>query len=131
MVLLGPGSIFTDHTGPYWALLGPTGPHLTIHSLTGPYLALLRLTLHLIILGPKYESYSQALKHLKIQTLNQRRETLCVNFAEKLTNMQYLFPLTNNKHSAKTRNNVKYHVNKSKSKRYFTSVIPQMQKKSI
>ena len=37
-ILLDPsGSIFTDHTRPYLALLGLTGPYWALLGLTGPY----------------------------------------------------------------------------------------------
>ena len=46
LVLLGSsGSIFTDFTGPYLALMGLTEPYSALLGLTAPYLALLSLTL--------------------------------------------------------------------------------------
>ena len=36
-----------------------------------------------IILGEEYDSYSKALKTLKIETLVERRELLCLTFAKK------------------------------------------------
>ena len=84
-----------------------------------------------IILGPKYDNYSQALEYLKIQTLDQRRDTLCMKFAKKclkLSNMKQLFPVKCKKHIMHTRNIMKYEVNKSKSQKYKFSAIPQMQR---
>ena len=48
-----------------------------------------------IILGNKYKSYRDALTLLEIDSLEERRENLCLNFAQKcLTNdkMKTLFP---------------------------------------
>ena len=84
-----------------------------------------------LILGPKYENYSQALEYLKIQTLDQRRDKLCLRFAKKclkLANMQQLFPYRSKQHNMDTRNIMKFDVNKSRSEKYKRSAIPQMQK---
>ena len=84
-----------------------------------------------LILGPKYDNYSQALEYLKIQTLDQRRDKLCLRFAKKclkLANMQQLFPHRSKQHNMDTRNIMKFDVNKSRSEKYKRSAIPQMQK---
>merc|ERR1712197_7857 len=59
-----------------------------------------------LILGPKYNNYEQALKYLHIDSLDQRREKLCLSFAKKcikLNNMKLLFPILKKKHDMETR----------------------------
>ena len=51
-----------------------------------------------VILGEKYQSYNKALIELNLETLEERRNTLCLKFAQKcLTNEknQQMFPLSN------------------------------------
>ena len=84
-----------------------------------------------LILGPKYDNYEQALKYLHIDTLDQRRQKLCLSFAKKcikLNNMKSLFPILKRKHDMETRLNMKYEVNKARSQKYKFSAIPQMQR---
>ena len=84
-----------------------------------------------LILGPKYENYEQALKYLHIDTLDQRRDKLCISFAKKcikLNNMKSLFPILKRKHDMETRMNTKYVTNKAKSEKYKMSAVPQMQR---
>ena len=84
-----------------------------------------------LILGPMYESYEQALKYLHIDTLDQRREKLCISFAKKcikLNNMKSLFPTLNRKCNMETRLNMKYVINKARSEKYKLSAVPQMQR---
>ena len=52
-----------------------------------------------IILDAKYKSYNQALRTLEIESLETRRQELCLNFAKKATKhprFQHLFPKNNN-----------------------------------
>ena len=84
-----------------------------------------------LILGPKYENYEQALKYLHIETLDTRRDRLCMSFAKKcikLNNMKSLFPTLNRKHDMETRLNMKYVINKARSQKYKFSAVPQMQR---
>ena len=84
-----------------------------------------------LILGPKYDNYEQALKYLHIDTLDQRRQKLCLSFAKKcikLNNMKSLFPILKRKHDMETRLNMKYEVNMARSQKYKFSAIPQMQR---
>ena len=84
-----------------------------------------------LILGPKYNNYEEALKYLHMETLDKRRDKLCMKFAEKcikLTNMKALFPILNKKHNMDTRLNMKFQINKSKSQKYKFSAVPQMQR---
>ena len=83
-----------------------------------------------IILKDRYSTYRKALKDLRIDSLEKRREKLCLNFAKKcLKNqkMKELFPLNKSKHLMKTRKAIKYHVNKAKSDRYKNSPLVYMQ----
>ena len=53
-----------------------------------------------IILGNKYESYTQACKYLKVETLESRRLSLSLNFALKLLDSKHgkeFFQFTENK----------------------------------
>ena len=84
-----------------------------------------------LILGPKYNNYEEALKYLHMETLDKRRDKLCINFAEKcikLINMKALLPMLNKKHIMDTRLNMKFHINKAKSQKYKFSAVPQMQR---
>ena len=84
-----------------------------------------------IIIGQKYDSYSDTLKSLKIETLFERRERLCLRFANKslsVGNFKHLFPLYEKQHSMMTRDSKKYDVCKSSSKRYKISTIPHLQR---
>ena len=49
-----------------------------------------------VILGSKYESYKKALNTLNLETLEDRREILCLRFAQKCTKnikRKEMFPL--------------------------------------
>ena len=84
-----------------------------------------------IILGHRYDSYSDTLKSLKIETLFERRERLCLRFAMKslnVKNFKHLFPLYEKGHDMTTRNSLKYEVCKTSSKRYKVSTIPHLQR---
>ena len=66
-----------------------------------------------------------------METLDKRRDKLCINFAEKcikLINMKALLPMLNKKHIMDTRLNMKLHINKAKSQKYKFSAVPQMQR---
>ena len=83
-----------------------------------------------VILGEKYKGYKKALNDLCIETLDERRESLCLRFAkrciknEKTTKM---FPLNNKKHIMNTRNIEKYKVEYANTERLKTSPIIYMQ----
>ena len=78
-----------------------------------------------IILGPKYESYRKALVTLNLETLEERREYLCLKFAQKCTKM---FPLNRKNHHMDTRNREKYLVQFANTERLRKSFIIYMQK---
>ena len=67
-----------------------------------------------IILGNKYQSYEKALDELGIDTLEERRKTLCYRFAKKCLNnekAETMFPLNEKRHNMDTRKTEKYQVN--------------------
>ena len=60
-----------------------------------------------IILQEKYTGYKNALNRLEIESLAERRENLCLNFALKCTKNKKtvdMFPKVNRKHSMKAGN---------------------------
>ena len=66
-----------------------------------------------IILGPKYESYKKSLATLDLETLEERREYLCLRFAQKCTKNEktyQMFPLKRKMYQMDTRNKEKYLV---------------------
>jgi hypothetical protein len=84
-----------------------------------------------VILKSKYKNYKDGLKKLNIETLEKRRETLCLRFANnclKNPKVRNFFPLKEKNHKMKMRKEKKYVVNKAKTKRYRRSAIPYMQK---
>ena len=84
-----------------------------------------------VILGRGYDSYSQTLKYLNIETLFERREKLCLRFAKrslKVENFNHLFPLYSNEHAMKKRYSPKYEQAKTSSNRYKMSSIPHLQR---
>ena len=84
-----------------------------------------------IILKEKYQSYQNALNHLDLDTLKDRREHLCLSFAKKcLKNekVKDLFPLHKSKHQMKKRKVKKFQTKTSYTKRYQKSALPYMRK---
>ena len=84
-----------------------------------------------IILKNKYINYEQALNDLNIDTLENRRETLCLKFAKKARNSPYikeLFKEKNKIHTMELRNTEKFEVHMAHTKRYQESSIPYMQR---
>ena len=84
-----------------------------------------------VIIGHGYDSYSQTLKSLNIETLYERRERLCLRFAKKsldVENFKHLFPSYKNDHNMKTRYSPKYEQSKTSSNRYKISTIPHLQR---
>ena len=73
-----------------------------------------------VILGEKYQSYNKALIELNLETLEERRNTLCLKFAQKcLTNEknQQMFPLSKKIHSMETRKPEEFEVQYAKTDR--------------
>ena len=60
-----------------------------------------------IILGDKYVGYKKSLMKLEMLSLSERREQLCLNFANKClknSKTKSMFPENEKTHSMKTRN---------------------------
>ena len=84
-----------------------------------------------IILRDSYESYSQALEQTELQTLAERREKLCLNFARnclKNEKTKHIFPLNPSSHQMPKREKEKYHVQHYKTDRLGKSAIPYLQR---
>ena len=84
-----------------------------------------------IILDTRYKSYSQALRTLEIESLDTRRQELCINFARKAIKhprFKHLFPSNNKIHQMKTRNPEKYKISRAFTERMKRSPIIYMQK---
>ena len=82
-----------------------------------------------VILNNKYTSYQNGLKILNIQSLEKRRDQLCLKFAKiNLQNekVQQLFP--KNKSKINTRKRKKFKENDVFTERYKKSAIPHKQK---
>ena len=82
------------------------------------------------ILGESYNSYEHALDKLNMDTLVERREKLCLRFAEScLSNekTKNMFPI-NKKKNMKTRNREQFQVHQALTSRLKNSSIPYMQK---
>ena len=83
-----------------------------------------------VILQDNYKGYKQGLAQLNIETLEERREELCLNFAKKCTKnekMKHMFPLNDKTHSMDTRNDEKYKVQFANTDRLKNSAIVYMQ----
>ena len=84
-----------------------------------------------VILGDRYKSYEEALKTIKIDSLEERRQKICLKFAkqclrnEKLKDM---FPRTQSGHKMDKRYKEKYVVKKTMTERFKKSAIPSMQR---
>ena len=84
-----------------------------------------------IITGKNYTIYKKGLKFLKLDTLEKRREILCLRFAKNCTKsekMKNLFPLNDSKHKMKKRKERKFKTNKQNTKRLKKSALPYMRK---
>ena len=83
-----------------------------------------------IILGSDYKTYSNALNFLDLETLKERREHLCLQFAKKcLKNpkMKHLFPLNNRTHEMIPRQLEHFQIDKVNTNRLKDSTVPYMQ----
>jgi len=84
-----------------------------------------------IILGKRYTTYSDALNLLDLESLEDRRKSLCLKFAKKCLEVEKLkkmFPKKIEMHDMSKRNFEYYKVNRTLTKRYLNSAIPQMQR---
>ena len=84
-----------------------------------------------VILGQRYENYEDALDKLNLETLINRREFLCLKFAQntvKNPKVSDMFQLRQQQHSMKLRKSEKYDVKHAKKQRLKQSAIPAMQR---
>ena len=84
-----------------------------------------------IILNEEYEDYETSLQKLNLQSLYERRITLCENFAlhsTKHERLKSMFPKNENKPSSDTRNPEYFKVNMALTEKYKPSSIPYMQR---
>ena len=84
-----------------------------------------------VILGDRYRNYAEALNIIKIDSLEERRQKICLKFAqhclrnEKLRDM---FPRNMSDHKMTKRNAEKFIVTKAITERFRRSAIPSMQR---
>ena len=84
-----------------------------------------------IILQEKYSSYEKALTILDLETLEERREILCIEFAKKCLKsdkMKQFFTKNSKIHPMETRNEERYDVDFAKTGRLQNSPIIYMQR---
>ena len=84
-----------------------------------------------MILQERFQGYKNAQKTLDLESLDERRVKLCLNFALKCTKnkkVQNWFPKNLKKHEMETRNTEKYHVYHAHTERLKKSAIIYMQK---
>ena len=83
-----------------------------------------------VILAEKYLSYSHALNLLDLDSLSDRREQLCLSFAQKCTKnprMKNMFPLNDKTHAMDKRSFEKYKVQHANTDRLKNSAIIYLQ----
>ena len=84
-----------------------------------------------LILKERYKNYEDALKILKLDNLEKRRDKLTLNLAKsslKIQKMNKLFPLNEKHHEMTKRNYEKFKVRKTKTERYNNSAVISMQR---
>ena len=84
-----------------------------------------------VIMGKNYKTYRNGLKLLKIDSLNRRREKLCLTFAKNCTKnekVKDIFPLKKKRHQMKKRKEKKFQTFKANTNRYKRSAGPYMRK---
>ena len=83
-----------------------------------------------LMLGEKFKDYQSALLQLNMQPLSERREELCLKFAQKCIKnpkTSSMFPLNKKKHEMSTRKFEKYKVDHANHERFRKSSIIFMQ----
>ena len=83
-----------------------------------------------IILGEKYVGYKKSLIKLEMESLKERRELLCLKFAQKCfknPQTKNMFPENKKMHTMETRNPEKFQVNHANTERLKKSAIIYMQ----
>ena len=84
-----------------------------------------------IILGDSFTGYKKALNILNLQSLDERREELCLKFARKCTKhpkLKGMFPKNDKQHTMNLRKSEKFKVEKTFTERYKNSPIVYMQR---
>ena len=84
-----------------------------------------------VILGKNYSTYKNGLKMLRIDTLDKRREKLCLSFAKKCLNnekVKDMFPLNKTEHQMMKRKTRKYQTFKANTNKLKKSALPYMRK---
>ena len=84
-----------------------------------------------VILGDRYRGYEDALKIMKIDSLEERRQKICLKFAQQcLRNekMRDMFQRNKSDHTMQKRNTEKFTVKKGVTERFRKSAIPSMQR---
>ena len=83
-----------------------------------------------VILKNRYDGYKKSLNKLDLDSLSERRENLCLNFAIKCTQnnkMNHMFPKNEKLHDIKTRETPKFTVQHANKDRLKKSAIIHMQ----
>ena len=84
-----------------------------------------------VILGEKYISYENALNVVRMDSLEMRRQNICLKFAKqciKNEKLRNIFPRNYSSHSMEKRSGEKFVVKKALTERYKRSAIPNMQR---
>jgi hypothetical protein len=84
-----------------------------------------------IILGNQFNNYEDALEKIDLQSLNERRDELCLKFAKKCLKSEKvkdIFPIREKPHEMELRSNEKYVVKHANTERLKKSAIPFMQR---
>ena len=84
-----------------------------------------------VILRSNFQDYESALEKLNLESLEERREKLCLSFAKKcqrIPQARELFKEKTKIHPMNLRNTEKYHVNIFNTTRYQSSAVPYMQR---
>ena len=71
------------------------------------------------------------MKELDIESLDDRRKSLCLKFAKnclKVDKLKRMFPRSSTMHNMSKRNFEFYRVNRTMTERYMNSAVPQMQR---
>ena len=79
----------------------------------------------------QYKGYKKSLLELDMETLDKRRERLCLNFAKRCLRNEKaskMFPINHKNHSMKTRNKEIYRVQHANTERLKNSALIYMQK---
>ena len=105
----------------------------SIHHFVTHYIRYLRVQKSAlrIILGKRYTSYNDALRLLNIESLEDRRKSLCLKFAKnclKVDKLRKIFPKSTSVHGMSKRNVESFIVNRTLTERYLNSAVLQMQR---